>query len=233
MPKDKQTPELCNLPPRSICDSDYGLSIGRGAWKFAQGGWTTVQQDVWLNTPGINDGGFNIWVNGQLVLSYDQVRYRETAGECATQTESDDASMPSSSSHAIEPEPPVVNQAIDSFIASGDTALTSESLQPQSPAPTIDTLASPIIRRDYPWDQAMYQPSTPSTEQSSLGSSGINSVDVFPFKVGHAPPPPGTGCAVGFIGLFFSTFFGGHTADWAPSQDQYTYFKDFEMSVHV
>jgi hypothetical protein len=36
-------------------------------------------------------------------------------------------------------------------------------------------------------------------------------------------------CGVGFIGLFFSTFFGGHTADWATPKEQVTYYKDFEM----
>ncbi|WVF71346.1 hypothetical protein IAT40_006149 [Kwoniella sp. CBS 6097] len=81
-PKDKQTPELCQTKPRSICDAAYGLSIGRGAWTFALGDWTTVRQDVWLNTPGQNDGGFNIWVNGQLVLSASDVRYRENPDAC-------------------------------------------------------------------------------------------------------------------------------------------------------
>ncbi|WVQ99507.1 hypothetical protein IAU59_006642 [Kwoniella sp. CBS 9459] len=89
-PKDKQTPELCQTKPRSVCDAAYGLSIGRGAWKFALGDWTTVRQDVWLNTPGQNDGGFNIWVNGQLVLSASDVRYRENPDACL-QGESSDA----------------------------------------------------------------------------------------------------------------------------------------------
>jgi hypothetical protein len=40
-------------------------------------------------------------------------------------------------------------------------------------------------------------------------------------------------CApVGFLGLFFSTFFGGHTAEWASPKDQHTYFKDFAMWVN-
>jgi hypothetical protein len=40
-------------------------------------------------------------------------------------------------------------------------------------------------------------------------------------------------CSIGFIGLFFSTFFGGHTADWSPSSDQYTYFKEFQMWINA
>jgi len=36
---------------------------------------------------------------------------------------------------------------------------------------------------------------------------------------------------VGFTGLFFSTFFGGHDQDWATPRDQYVWFRDFEMEV--
>ena len=45
VPKDKQTPRLCSTPPQSVCDSTYGLSIGRGAFTFKTGGWTTIRQD--------------------------------------------------------------------------------------------------------------------------------------------------------------------------------------------
>ena len=58
---DAQSPELCNTPPASYCDSKYGYSIGRGAWSFFRGRWSDVKQDVWLNTPGMRDGGFNVW----------------------------------------------------------------------------------------------------------------------------------------------------------------------------
>ena len=47
-----------------------------------------------------------------------------------------------------------------------------------------------------------------------------------------APSESDDGCAIGFIGLFFSTFFGGHTADWASPKDQYTYFRDFGMWIN-
>ncbi len=77
-PKDKQTPSLCQTPPQSVCDAQYGLSIGRGSWTFALDGWTTIRQDVWLNTPGQDDGGFNIWINGQLAMSANHVRIGRT-----------------------------------------------------------------------------------------------------------------------------------------------------------
>jgi hypothetical protein len=36
---------------------------------------------------------------------------------------------------------------------------------------------------------------------------------------------------VGFAGLFFSTFFGGHDQEYASPREQFTYFKDFEMAI--
>lgn len=35
---------------------------------------------------------------------------------------------------------------------------------------------------------------------------------------------------VGFVGLFFSTFFGGHDDKYTTPKDQYVWFKDFEIT---
>ncbi|KAG9126715.1 hypothetical protein FRC07_002258 [Ceratobasidium sp. 392] len=78
-PKDKQTDTVCNTPPRSICEADYGLSIGRGSFKFTPGQWTHVSQTVVLNTPGRQDGYFTLDVNGKRVLDLQGVYYRQTA----------------------------------------------------------------------------------------------------------------------------------------------------------
>ena len=56
--KDVQSQSLCATPPRSMCNSVYGLSIGRGSFVFKRSSWTRVKQTVWLNTPGKNNGGF-------------------------------------------------------------------------------------------------------------------------------------------------------------------------------
>ncbi|WWC89137.1 uncharacterized protein L201_004055 [Kwoniella dendrophila CBS 6074] len=96
-PKDKQDPSLCQTGPKSICDAAYGLSIGRGSWKFALGDWTTIRQDIWLNTPGENDGGFNIWVNGKLILNSNKVRYRENLNTCLKPESSQEDNTASSS----------------------------------------------------------------------------------------------------------------------------------------
>lgn len=61
VPKGAQSASLCTMPPQTYCDSTYGYSIGRGAWIFKRGQWTDIKQDIWLNDPGKQNGGFNIW----------------------------------------------------------------------------------------------------------------------------------------------------------------------------
>ncbi|KEI41007.1 polysaccharide lyase family 14 protein [Mixia osmundae IAM 14324] len=78
--RDKQVEALCTLPPLSWCDAVYGMSIGRGSWTFKTGEWTNIRQDIWLNTPGKANGGFNIWVNDELKLHSDTVFYRGARG---------------------------------------------------------------------------------------------------------------------------------------------------------
>lgn len=39
-----------------------------------------MRQDIWLNNADANDGGFNIWIDGRLVLHSDQVYYRHPDG---------------------------------------------------------------------------------------------------------------------------------------------------------
>ncbi|WWC62149.1 uncharacterized protein I303_104741 [Kwoniella dejecticola CBS 10117] len=404
VPKDKQTPQLCQTPPKSICESTYGLSIGRGAWTFAKGDWTTVRQDIWLNTPGQNDGGFNIWVNGQLVITANDVRYRENGDSCIqgengdagdassaaiintigfgggnlsdstidyinedwqvsesaiTNTSKDIAattstsiigtvtvtstlppigayatsySIPSASASAsASTSPALSNSASTSTITSSalssastsasalrrrdDQTSTSCSSSAADAAPTehallitipitdsittVTALASPttqyitvpttVLATDFITNAVTVTPSAttdtvyvtesntriptsvtvtptdpttpfaidlsnkailinqeaePTTSQPALLQSTGNSLQQ-PIIL---KSPPGQivkshedlksgiqsqyGCGVGFIGLFFSTFFGGHTQDWASPKDQYTYFRDFKMWIN-
>jgi hypothetical protein len=76
-PRGRQQPTLCRLPPYSTCDDTSGLSLGRGSFTFPRGRWTAIRQQVWLNTPGRHDGGFRIWVNGEDVISANDVWYRD------------------------------------------------------------------------------------------------------------------------------------------------------------
>lgn len=75
-PREKQVPAMCKLKPLSFCNTVYGMTIGRGSWTFRTGEWTDIRQDVWMNRPGRADGGFNIWINGALVLSSSAAYYR-------------------------------------------------------------------------------------------------------------------------------------------------------------
>lgn len=77
-PKDKQDPSLCETPPQSVCNDEFGLSIGRGSFYFARGKWTNIRQTVGLNTPGKTDGLFVLFVNGELILNITDVLYRDS-----------------------------------------------------------------------------------------------------------------------------------------------------------
>ncbi|KAE9396009.1 hypothetical protein BT96DRAFT_958351 [Gymnopus androsaceus JB14] len=58
-PKDKQTDALCD-DPQSVCDAAYGFSVGP------------------LNTPGQQDGGFTLDVDGKRVIDRSDVFYRDS-----------------------------------------------------------------------------------------------------------------------------------------------------------
>lgn len=62
-----------------MCDATYGFSIGRGAFNFTAGDWTHVAQNVVLNTPGNNDGGFTLLVDGRPVITRSDIFYRDVA----------------------------------------------------------------------------------------------------------------------------------------------------------
>lgn len=82
-PRGTQSTSLCSTPPLTYCNVKDGMSIGRGSFTFARGAWTHIRQDIWLNTPGVADGGFNIWVNGKLAMSNSEVLYRMTKAQVA------------------------------------------------------------------------------------------------------------------------------------------------------
>ena len=51
--------------------------MGRGSFTWAAGGWTSVTQTVYLNTPGQQDGQFTLDVNGKRVMERSDVFYRD------------------------------------------------------------------------------------------------------------------------------------------------------------
>ncbi|EGN96303.1 polysaccharide lyase family 14 protein [Serpula lacrymans var. lacrymans S7.3] len=60
---------VCNIAPKSICNPTYGASVGRGAFTFAAGQWTTVSQRVRLNDVGQANGELELYVGGQSVIN--------------------------------------------------------------------------------------------------------------------------------------------------------------------
>ena len=60
-----------------MCDRSYGLSIARGSFSFSRGAWAHVSQTVVLNTPGVQDGGFVLEVDGRVAIYRTDVLYRD------------------------------------------------------------------------------------------------------------------------------------------------------------
>ncbi|TFK45522.1 hypothetical protein OE88DRAFT_1669108 [Heliocybe sulcata] len=60
---------VCNIAPYSTCNPTYGASVGRGAFSFATGAWTTISERVRLNDAGQENGEIEVTVNGQSVIS--------------------------------------------------------------------------------------------------------------------------------------------------------------------
>jgi hypothetical protein len=64
-------------PPQTVCDQTYGFSIARGSFSFSRGAWAHVSQTVVLNTPGVQDGGFILEVDGRVAINRTDVFYRD------------------------------------------------------------------------------------------------------------------------------------------------------------
>jgi hypothetical protein len=69
----------CNVAPMSDCNPTYGASVGRGAFHFTAGAWTTVSQRVKLNDVGQANGELELFVNGVSVTKVDGLILRARA----------------------------------------------------------------------------------------------------------------------------------------------------------
>lgn len=59
---------------------EFGLSVGRGAFRFVPGRWTTVELEVVPNTPGKPDGIARLWIDDGAVIEQHGVVFRTEAG---------------------------------------------------------------------------------------------------------------------------------------------------------
>ncbi|KAF8634310.1 hypothetical protein AX17_004262 [Amanita inopinata Kibby_2008] len=64
------TRRLLAVPPKSYPHaSNYGVSVGRGAFHFKLGYWTTITQRIKLNDMGQENGEIHLYINKELVIS--------------------------------------------------------------------------------------------------------------------------------------------------------------------
>ncbi len=56
--------------------SDYGVSLGRGNWRFVPGQWHQITQEVILNQPNQKNGRVRVWFDGKLVLDERELLFR-------------------------------------------------------------------------------------------------------------------------------------------------------------
>lgn len=167
-PKGKQGPSVCKTRPVSYCNVEYGYSIGRGAWNFTPGAWTDLRQDVWLNTNGTANGGFNVWVNGKLVIHSDDVYYRNEDKPAPT---SDGAVLPSVAKElGIGATPLPAPIALATAAASQVTAVVGDILPPV-PTAILDNLLNQ-------GSDTSVEPSADAAAQAYLATR-LRSRDVF------------------------------------------------------
>ncbi|KIM29137.1 polysaccharide lyase family 14 protein [Serendipita vermifera MAFF 305830] len=240
---DQQPPALCSTPPRSVCDSAYGLSIGRGSFVFERGMWTHVSQTVWLNTPGLANGGFTLQVGSgdeptsmNTVMSSAEVLYRvgEGSGGYFESESIDDYfgedDEPSDTTHGSFNEWNPVQNLLSSESVSPGTGAEPERMGGAQATVFIVEGTRTVTVPNYNTmtvTKTLEGTATPSSTISAFmpqlnGRSHSTVVDAL------GPSP------VGFIGIFFSysTFFGGSTPDWASTKDQNAWFRDFKLVIN-
>ena len=60
---------VCNVAPKSECNSVYGASVGRGSFSFAAGKRTMIGQRVRLNDVGQENGELELFVDGESIFT--------------------------------------------------------------------------------------------------------------------------------------------------------------------
>ncbi|KAI0078973.1 hypothetical protein K474DRAFT_748854 [Panus rudis PR-1116 ss-1] len=273
-PKDKQSSSLCSTPPESVCDAAYGLSIGRGSFNFTPGAWTRVRQTVVLNTPGLQDGGFLLEVDGKQVINRSDVFYRDiprtpssTSQTPPNQTADPDFQTSPTKSIDVQPTPistvtpsqptpssesglgdllsgllgglgkiggmlfRIANLPVRGYFLSRDDIENIHLSPPRAARSYVDEI---FISSSTPISPSVIQTVIPEAspiaghdDEPVQGHDDDISYDQSTTSEGAHMPAP-----VGFTGLFFSTFFGGHELEYATPVDQCTWFKDFSMAIN-
>ncbi len=69
----------CSVKPFSTCNPTYGASVGRGAFDFHPGQWTTVAQRVRLNDVGHANGEIELFVGGESKIKVSGLVLRDSS----------------------------------------------------------------------------------------------------------------------------------------------------------
>ncbi|GAA6056485.1 hypothetical protein JCM3770_007025 [Rhodotorula araucariae] len=237
-PREKQVDALCELGPLSYCNSVYGMSIGRGSWTFKTGEWTNIRQDIWLNTPGVADGGFNIWINDKLVLSSSQVYYRNSAvGLIGGGPASNTSSTVLIDYDALPADVVIPNGGFRPAVTNGTTAagVFRPSFVTKIVGPTAAATTALPAYEDA--DGVPTATSLPFDWEARRNRLGRRLVALVP-----TPAPAARGAekraekvattVPGFLGAMCQTFFGGSSVDYNSPTLQHTYFRGFGMRVN-
>ncbi|KAF8191612.1 hypothetical protein K438DRAFT_1970591 [Mycena galopus ATCC 62051] len=248
-PKDKQTQALC-ADPQSDCNAAYGFSVGRGSFPWLAGGWTTVTQVVELNTPGEQDGKFALYVDGQRKIWREDIYYRGP-GPNTTSSKSKSAFASALSTSAATNTPdgdanggqlglglltPLLTPLLTGLLGARTMEPLSESTPASPPQqPPVDDI---VLANDAPHEWAVQLAPTQTDllgatplrlAETTTTSTVTTTVTVYPTLLPVSDQAAAQG-PVPFVGIFFSTFFGGHGEQYDTPEDQYTWFKDFSLS---
>lgn len=68
LPRD-QSPDFCDRPD-VMCETSWGLGLGRGTWTFKKSRWQRISMYVKLNIPGHQNGYIQVELNELIFLMY-------------------------------------------------------------------------------------------------------------------------------------------------------------------
>ncbi|GAA5925480.1 uncharacterized protein JCM15063_005035 [Sporobolomyces koalae] len=248
VPKGVQSEALCKTPPLSYCDSTYGLSIGRGAWTFERGAWSNIRQEIRLNTPGVADGGFRIFVNNKLVMSSNAVLFRSDLAPAPTSSSPFAAlptapSSPSETSSAIPSTSSIPDNEDQGLLGGLLGGLAGElgGIVKRSPFNTITETLTPST--------TVFATATMTVNATPLSSATTQAGLVD--QITDALPAAGDLPLVGdgsilapkkvnrptdnaaFQGIMFNTFFGGNDPSWASPKEQTIWFNRIGLTINA
>ncbi|KAI9281553.1 hypothetical protein BY458DRAFT_531473 [Sporodiniella umbellata] len=83
LPYSNKPKNLCGKSD-NICNPNYGMSLGRGTFRFETGKWNNIRQVITMNTPGKQNGRLVLYKNNRKVYTQNNVVFlTSSAGRVA------------------------------------------------------------------------------------------------------------------------------------------------------